>query len=466
MFGIAMIALLDRREVRATRVVAAAAIVIVITNPVSTFEPGFRLSFGAVLILAWLARRKPGVRKGLKIAAGRWIAGLLVLQVGLLLGLAPLTALQFQRVSFASVPANMIAVPVFSFVTVPLALLGLAIPGPLADVALEAAAASVELLDHLIVLIAAWPGAFAHIARVEAAAWLLVLLPVAWSLAPPGWPGRHVGFVALAALVLWRPAGPAAGCIRVWSLDVGQGLAVVIEGKAGTLLYDTGPAYYGGGSAAERVVLPFLRSRGIERLDTLVVSHGDLDHAGGLPTVDAQTDIGRLLAGHRLRGAESEACRAGMSWSWPDARFSVLHPATTEPLTSNDASCVLLAEVGTRRVLLTGDIEANVEAQLVRSRMLPPVDVVMVPHHGSRTSSTAPFARALEPEIAVVSAAWRNRWGFPKADVVARWQATGAQVLNTATSGTIGIVLCSDGSEMSVVEWRQEQRRMWRGSDS
>ena len=198
-------------------------------------------------------------------------------------------------------------------------------------------------------------------------------------------------------------------------LDVGQGLAATVETARHTMLYDTGPAFRGGGSSATSVVLPFLRHRGVSRIDRLVVSHPDSDHAGGVDDILSSLPVGRFVAGgaaqdERLAGP----CTSGDGWQWDGVRFEV--------------------------------------------------DLLVVPHHGSRTSSTAPFVAATRPTIAVVSAGYRNRWGLPAADVVARWRAAGAQVVDTAGWGAIAYTICGDGPEGAVDGHRRSNSRPWHTS--
>jgi len=193
----------------------------------------------------------------------------------------------------------------------------------------------------------------------------------------------------------------------------------------------------------------------------MVVSHADLDHAGGVAAIVAGVSVGRILSGESLTTVESTACRSGQRWMRDGIEFRVLHPPHVSNFEGNDRSCVVLIEAGRYRILLSGDIERPAEYRLVRERLLPPADVVLVPHHGSRTSSSMPFVQALSPSVAIVSAAFGNHWGFPKEDIVARWEAVGAEVLNTATSGAIGLRMCADSGLESITQYRVENRRIW-----
>ena len=466
MLAIATLILLRRREVSVSRLLAAAVLAIVVSDPLATMEPGFKLSFAAVAILFWFARRRQAQPKSATQVPCYALRKLALVQVTLLLGLLPLTISIFGRMSVVAPVLNLIAVPLFSIVTVPFVLLGLAsstIFAPLADFALRIAALSVGWLEYLVLIAARNSYASVPVAAIESVAYLFLLVPFVWLALPPGWPVRHVAWLGVVSLLLWRPEAPPEACVDIEVLDVGQGLSLVLRTRDKVLVYDTGAVWQGGGSAGERVLVPFLRHRGIRRVDRLIVSHSDLDHAGGVQALLQAMPVSDILAGEAMPWVETPArpCRADMAWSWNGVRFSILHPGTAASLRGNAASCVVLVEVGEYKALLSGDIESETEAQLVRRRVLVPVDFVTVPHHGSRTSSIAPFVRSLTPSLAVVSAGFSNRWGFPRPDVVARWRATGARVLNTATSGAIHVRMCAETGISVPQQWRKKIRRIW-----
>ncbi len=464
MLAIAGIALLLPRDSDGSRILAVAAAVILLVDPLTTMAPGFWLSFAAVAVLFWFSRRT------LFPASATWLRpivalrSLVVIQVLLFIGLMPLTALIFDRVSLSAPFVNIVAVPLFSTLTVPLSLTSLLFAGPLEPVgeALVAIAAwTVGLIESLIRVVASQPGSARTIPAVTGLAWLCIALLPLYVLLPPGWPLRHAAWTGVLALMLWQPAGPPRGCVDVTVLDVGQGLAVVATTGRHTLLYDSGPVFRNGASAATHVVLPFLANAGIDRIDRLVVSHADLDHAGGVADIDNALQVDDLLSGEPLAVDLARRCHDGMAWYWGATRFTILHPRRGHIYSGNDASCVVLIETGHQSILLTGDIESPVEAELVRRRVMPTVDVATVPHHGSRTSSITAFVRSLSPTYAIVSAAHGNQWGFPKPDVVARWRASGSIVLNTATSGAIRVRQCVEESAGEVTRHRPNTRRIW-----
>jgi len=465
MLVVAVVAIARRRQVKPAAVLAAAGLIIFLLDPVATMTPGFHLSFAAVALLLWLACRR-GASAIVASLPGRALLAvrqLVLMQSFLLFGLMPLSVLIFQRIAFLSLPANLIAVPLFSIATVPLTLAGLVL-GPVservAQLSLRAAAATIAWVDSLVAAILQLPLADVTIPAISGLMWLVVLLPALWALLPRGWPGRGLALLAVGALVAHVPKAPPRGCIDLHVLDVGQGLAVVAQTKSQFLVFDTGMAFRGGGSVAEQVVLPFLVSRGASRIDWLLISHGDIDHSGGFEALAAGIDIGAVLAGEPVTGAE--ACHAGREWTVDGVWFRVLHPVASEEHSGNNASCVLLVSAGLHEILLTGDIEADAEREILARASVPEVDVVIVPHHGSLTSSSAPLVGATSPQLAVVSAGYQNRWDFPRDAVVKRWQGAGAEVINTATAGAVSLRLCARGGVVELHKDRQTRHRFWR----
>jgi len=451
-----------RRQLDPVATVAVAGVVVFLTDPIATMKPGFHLSFAAVVLLLWLAKRKDTARSAWRIVDAP--RQLLVMQVFLLFGLLPLTALIFQRFAIAATPANLVAVPVFSFVTVPLTLAGMVSGSFFPTVTsflLSLAALSIEAIEWLIEWIVALPFASITLARVQGIAWLFVWVPLAWVVLPRGWPSRRIAVLGILAIVMWKPVATPVGCFDAWVLDVGQGLAVTVQTKTGVLLYDTGMAWRGGGSVADQVVLPFLRSRRIDRIDWLVVSHSDLDHSGGVPVILNEMSVGEVMVGESLGLVHERHCAFGQAWASGGIRFDVLHPGGINVREGNASSCVLRVSAGPHSLLLTGDIEALSERELVQARAPLAADIAIVPHHGSVTSSTVPFIDSVYPDFAVVSAGHANRWGFPKEPVIERWEAMGAEVLNTASSGALYFRVCADEGVTKMLGERARRHRFW-----
>jgi competence protein ComEC len=428
------------------------------------------LSFGAVAILLWSSQgyvRRPAIPGSavLAIAIGN-LRRLGTLQVALLTGLFPLTLLIFGRFSGIAPLMNLLVLPIFNFVTVPFCLAGMMLGGPLqavGDQLLVVAYNSIRLVLWMVSIAADLPAVRFEIHSLAGWAVATAFLPALHVLLPAGWPGRKLALLAIVAVLAYRPHGPPSGCLDYHMLDVGQGLAVVVRAGDHTLLFGTGPSFRSGSSTAELVVMPFLRSRGIGRLDTLVVSHADQDHAGGMQAIASQFAIGRTYVGEYVTGVglDQIPCSEVSPWSVNNVRFEFLHPSREADWQGNNASYVLEISTGRHKLLLTGDIAAPVEATLLQNSLLQRVDAVVIPHHGSRTSSSPQFVELLSPDLAMVSAGFGNRWGFPKEDVVRRWQLSGARLLDTATAGAISQRICVDSGVEALQLERRESRKYW-----
>ena len=460
-----VLAVVLRRPASPLAGLALAAASIVLLAPADSGSAGFVLSYTAVLLLLWRARQSRSYEQRGKSHRLMGLAVSMRMQCTLLLGLLPATVLLFERYAPAAPLVNLLVVPVFSLLIVPVALLGLLFDGPsapLGDALLRAAAVAVGFVDRLLAQ-SLWPTGQMHSTLGIAGASCL-LLTAAWAWLPRAFPGCHVSWPALAALLMWQPGRPPAGCADVAFLDVGQGQAVVVETQNTVLLYDTGPAYPSGGSAMQSVVLPFLRHRGIRTIDVTVVSHADSDHSGGLRALVEAVPAGRLLAGepldaYRYRG---ELCHAVRPWRRDGVRFRFLPlPFAAGARQGNNASCVLEVAAGERRLLLTGDIERSAEVLLLDGGTLRPVDVVSVPHHGSGTSSSPGFVAAVDADIAIASAGYANRWGFPRPEVIGRWKHAGTRVLSTGDAGAISVRLCPEGAAPVALAYRDRRRHVW-----
>jgi competence protein ComEC len=381
------------------------------------------------------------------------------------LGLAPLSLVFFQQFSLVGVLANLVAIPLVTLLVTPLALLGMLVPG-LWWAAAWLVEAMVWGLGWLAQApLAVWQVPAAPLWMVVAAALggLLAVLPAPWAL-------RWLA-VPLVLPLLWPPLSrPADGHFDVVAADVGQGTALLLRTAQHLLVYDAGPQYSRESDAGQRVLLPLLRARGESRIDLLMLSHRDSDHVGGaasLMTAFAVAALSTSLeAGHPLlTGAAGPPpphtpCRAGQRWSWDGVQFAVLHPTpedvafATKP---NAVSCVLrVQDAAGRSLLITGDIEAAQEAALLRrSGAAVASTILVVPHHGSRTSSSAEFLDAVRPRVAVVQAGYRSRFGHPAPDVMARYAERSIDVVRTDRCGAW---LWQDGASACT---RDVRRRYW-----
>jgi competence protein ComEC len=322
----------------------------------------------------------------------------------------------------------------------------------------------VERLLQFLELCAALPGALWEQHAPAPWAIVLALAGVAWLLAPRGIPGRFCGLALLAPAFVLRPAVPPAGEAWITTLDVGQGLAVTVQTATRTLVYDAGPAF-GESDTGGRRIVPELRARGRTQVDLLVLTHEDFDHIGGaltlLETVEVEGLASSLPARHGLNALARtpRRCRAGEAWEWDGVRFAFLHPrAGDSAVRRNNQSCVLKISAAAGSMLLTGDIERQAELALLHHPDLRS-DIVLAPHHGSRSSSSAEFIAQVAPRWAIVAAGYRNRFGHPSAEVLERYRSAGAAILRTDRDGAIHAVV---GSELRVESERARRARYWR----
>jgi len=445
MLAVVALAMWTGRLPAVSHVLCAALGVVVLLDPWAVLWPGFWLSFGAVAVILFAGHGRigpppPGPR-GALLLAGRT-------QWAVTAGLVPLTLLLFGQVSVVSPLANAVAIPLVSFVVTPLALAGSLMPGPPGDWLLLLAHWVVEWLAWLLRYMAGWPGAVWRAPAPQAWVFGLGLGGTLWMLMPRGWPHRWAGAVALLPMLLQLPDHPRDGAFRVTAFDVGQGMALLVETAQHRLLYDTGPAYAPGADGGSRVILPYLRMRGIADLDGLIISHSDTDHTGGALALLEGVDVGWLASslpdGHpAVRAARRHVhCAAGQHWEWDGIAFDMLHPLAASyddaQLKANARSCTLRISNGHRTVLLAGDIEAAQEAALLsRARDRLRADVLLAPHHGSGTSSTFAFLQAVQPGVAIFQVGWRNRYHHPKAEVFERYGALGAERLRTDEAGAL-----------------------------
>lgn len=445
---------------------------VLLWDPWASLAPGFWLSFGAVGLLLYagagrLSSRHPSTwrlrwrRTLCEGARTQWVVTI---------GLVPFTLALFQQISLVSALANAIAIPAVTMAIVPLALTGIVVP---VDAIWQIAHTLLGLLMAFLEWLATLPAAVW--AQHAPPAWTVVVATIGVLLlvAPRGVPGRTQGFVWLLPLFLVRPDPPQIGGFRMTALDVGQGLAVVISTARHALVYDTGPRFGETVDAGGRIVAPFLRGAGIRSLDALVVSHQDLDHSGGalslLQTVPVTALWSSLPTDSAIvaRAAERgvvQRCAAGQQWEWDGVRFAILYPPPSQyaidGVKTNDLSCVLRIDSAYGSALLTGDLEARGEALLLREQAPLRADALLVPHHGSRTSSTPAFVGAVAPRVAIFTAGYRNRFGHPRAEVVARYERIGAALLRSDRHGAVTLTF-GPGGLLGPVAARDAQRRYW-----
>ncbi len=488
MLAVGALAVGTRWPIAPSRIVCLAAAVVMLADPWASQSTGFWLSFGAVAVLfgaAGQAIRMVGQGTGVtkfwvmfkEAARLQWLITLAML---------PVLAFLFQQASLSSPFANAVAIPVVTFIVTPLALLTAClcvIPG------LEVFASSMGWLGHQALLwmmmpvagLAALSWSTFDVAAVPWGLLLLALAGVAWALQPPGVPVRWAGWCLLGPALAWHPERPGVGAWRLWALDVGQGSAVLISTHAHDVLVDTGPTL-GASDAGQRVIAPVLRALGVDRLHTVVVSHADLDHTGGLAGVLNGVPVERTYASFdveallRKRAAltdrpdevrrplHTSRCVRGLSWQLDGVRFSFLHPETLNPRQgekegNNTRSCVLLVAGQYHSVLLPGDIGVRQERLMPEAR----ADVVVVAHHGSSSSSGTQFVRQLGARIAIAQLGHFNRFGHPDKLVQERWQQSGASFWRTDLHGAVQVTSGPQG--LAVQSHRQAHARYWHARD-
>ncbi|MEZ5614510.1 MAG: DNA internalization-related competence protein ComEC/Rec2 [Rhodocyclaceae bacterium] len=475
MLTVVALALWLGRAAAGSRVLALALLIVLLADPLALLSAGFWLSFGAVALLFYIGSgRVPEAFPAGSLPPWHWLAQWGRAQWAIAIGLVPALLALFQQFSLVSPLANAVAIPVVSLAVTPLALIAAALPF---DALLLLAH---QILSWLMVFIA-W------LAGLPLAVWqqhappvwavLLATLGCAWLLLPRGFPARWNGVFLMLPLVLAVPARPAPGALRLTVLDVGQGLAVHAQTAGHDLIYDAGPQYTPDANSGNRILLPYLRAVGVRRLDGLILSHEDQDHAGGaLSLIDGLPlawTMSSMPEGHPFREAPSHRpCLEGQSWEWDGVRFEMLHPAAADydgkTRKSNEMSCVLKVTSAHGSVLLTGDIEAASERALVRRHGIRlHADILLAPHHGSRTSSSPEFLATVDAATVIFPVGYRNRFRHPNDAVWRRHAESGAQLLRTDRDGAVTVDFAappkgtSFGAPPRLTVERAARRRYW-----
>jgi competence protein ComEC len=458
MLAIAMAAVIGQRNSRPFNTLAAALFAVLIADPLAVLSAGFWLSFFAVgLILFTIAGR---------LGKTKLFSGAIKLHWVTSLGLAPFLLFFFQQVSFIAPFANLLAVPIISLFVLPVSLFGLLLL-PLSSTAAGLLLLPVDYalqgLMWLLTLMAQIPVATIHHPAPSYWALLTAMPGALWLLAPFGTPSRWLGGVMLLPLIFTAPDRPRPGEIRMALLDVGQGLAVSLQTADHWLVFDTGPQFSAESDMGRNVVVPYLHGQGADRIDALIVSHGDNDHIGGARSILSALPVTRLLtsAPNSLAEYAPLTCKSGQVWQWDNVNFTILAPKLLDPARDNNNSCVLKIQSENGTILLTGDIEAAAESWLIdQYGEALHADILVAPHHGSKTSSTWSFLKTVQPKFILIPAGYRNQFGHPHRSVLARYEKIGIKWLNTADSGAILAGLSKQG--ITVKAYRNMDRKYWR----
>jgi competence protein ComEC len=464
MVGAVAIALWLNRNFSLGQILSIALLGVLIPDPWAVLSPGFWLSFGAVAIILYVTayRLKPS----------QWVMEYANVQWAMTIGLIPMLLGLFQQVSLVSPIANAFAIPLVSLVVVPLALLGAVLPSGFSFGGAPLWLAHIVMGWTMVLL--EWLNSLPQAVWTQHAppAWSIAagMLGVLWILLPRGFPARRLGFLLLFPMFLNTPEPPVQDSVRLIIFDVGQGLAVAAQTQHHTLLYDTGPDFSDGADSGNRILIPSLRAMGISKLDGLMLTHDDTDHTGGASSVMKAMPIGwvssSLPDGHPLLqlAADKQRCTDGQSWQWDGVQFEILHPDATSyakvRISKNNRGCVLRISIGNQHILLAADIEKESEQLLLKEHADKlSAAMLVVPHHGSKTSSTDEFIAAVRPGYAVFTVGYLNRFGHPKQEVVQRYADSGSTLLRSDEDGALLVEMNAQG--LQVERYRKTHRRYW-----
>jgi len=467
MLAVVLGAIIACRRVPSSTSLCLALAAVLLLDPFAVVSAGFWLSFAAVAVILWGMTGRVAEACVSRPRRLWWRWGRVQWLVAV--GLAPLTIGVFDEYPLLAPVANLLAVPWAGLVLVPLVLVSvvLLVPSPaLGGAVLELARHAADILWWFLERLAALDLGVRPDGPVSPLALWAACLGVCVLLAPRAVPGRWLGALWLCPLLLASGPTPGRGDVWLTLLDVGQGLAAVVRTRRHVLVYDAGPSYPGtpgGFDAGRDVVAPYLIGRGVGRIDRLIISHEHSDHAGGAPGLLARIPAADILSNVPEWRATAKPCRAGARWHWDGVDFVLLHPVSGDDPHGNDGSCVLKIEAPGGRLLLPGDAERRAEgAMLARAGEWLRSEVLVVGHHGARTSSTAPFLDAVMPEVAVFSLGYRNRFGFPHQEVVRRFESRGVRMFDTARDGAITVEIDAERGILEPRLARHARSRLWR----
>ena len=452
-----MAAITWQRNIKPLNTLALTIMAVLILDPLAVLSASFWLSFSAVALIIYCLAGRLG-------KSGYWKSAIKI-HWSMAIGLAPLLLYYFNQVSIISPIANLVTVPVVSLLIVPaclLAVLLLFISPQLAELLFVIINKLLQGLNYLLSLMSDIPYASVPTMTLPYYVIALSLIGVFVILLPKGMPARWLGFVLLLPLLNVDAKKTDPGDISLTVLDVDQGLSAVIETSNHVLIYDTGAKYSDKFDMGDAVVIPFLKRKGINTVDTLLISHADNDHIGGAESVLEQLPVVKTItsAPEMLDKYTPILCQAGQFWTWDQVEFEVLSPGTHAFMTENNNSCVLKVSSKSGSLLLTGDIEADAENWLVNkySDQLKS-NVLIAPHHGSKTSSTLTFLEKVNPNIIIIPSGYRNRYSFPHQEVLHRYRKINASWFNTADNGAISINLKKE--YLFVSSERIRQAKYW-----
>ena len=459
MLATVAVALWSSRNISPSQLLALALLVVTLFDPWSVTSPGFWLSYGAVGLIFFITANRLG--------SGGWLIEYARVQWAMSIGLIPLLLALFQQISLVSPLANAFAIPLVSFIVVPLTLLGALLPF---DWLLQLAHQSMSICMFALEWLNSLPDAVWT--QHAPPAWCIVIgmFGIFWMLLPSGFPARWLGALMILPMFFIMPETPSYGTLRMMIFDVGQGLAVAVQTQNHALLFDTGPDFNGEANSGNRILVPALRGLGIAQLDGLILSHNDLDHTGGAASVlqampISWVDSSLPADSEILRPvSDSRRCYDGQTWDWDGVHFEIIHPSLAsyklDDISNNDRGCVLRISSGKQTVLIAADIEKKSENRLLKIHADKlPATLLVVPHHGSKTSSTPDFVNKVHPRYAVFTAGYRNKFHHPKPEVVARYSDIGSELFRSDEDGAI--IVNMNAVDMTLERYRKSHARYW-----
>lgn len=458
MLSIFTLSALLRRHTHLVQVWSLTLLIVLVWSPLSVLTESFWLSFGTIALIIY------GMTGRIAPSGWWWKWGRVQWVIGI--GLIPLTLLFFQQCSFSGFMANCIAIPWLGCCVLPLCFLsgiGLIVYPPMGHILLILADKSLSILWSILTWISQLPFTVWHIAIPSWKIFFLFLGGFLLLQLPRSFPGKWLGLFWLLPLLLFKPPVPLSGDYWMTLLDVGQGLALVVQTHAHTLVFDAGPKINDHLDTGENILVPYLYTRGIKNIDMLVVSHGDNDHIGGAMALRHSFSVAKIVTSvpEMLPSSETRTCLSGEGWDWDGVNFTFLYPTTDDLHLGNDASCVLRIDNGTDKVLLTGDIEKYAEKKLLEKPDQLSADVLVAPHHGSKTSGLKEFIAAVHPKFVLYAIGYRNRYHFPHLTVINAYAKIRATQLDTATSGAIAFQFTHKASFQSPELYRVVHKRYW-----
>ncbi len=451
----------NRKHYDATTILAIALVLVLLLDPLAAMTISFWLSFSAVAIILFFVKRQK--------QKPRWM--MVKLQLLISLAMLPLTILFFGTASLSSPVANLLAIPWVSLVVVPLslvALMAMPVSTLLSDVCLKMAAIAVDYLFKGLAFIDGTLLAQFYPAEIPASFLILAFIGLLYLFLPRGFPARWLGAVFMLPAVLFTPTKIQQGEFTYTLLDVGQGMASVVQTATHTLIYDAGARVSDSFDIGKLVVVPYLRSKGLASVDTLLISHEDIDHRGGAQYIYDNIPVADVMSSdsQALKNVVVSACEMGKKWRWDGVDFEILSPPPDYVQNDNNRSCVLKVSNAYHSLLLTGDIQKHAERYLLENYLetMPEkltAEVITVPHHGSKTSSTLSFIEAVSPKLGLITAGYRSRFGHPKAAVKKRYESRGVALMNTAEHGAILVNFPANENTITTTSYRLEKHGFW-----